>query len=50
MWLRTDGVEARPRPGRMPAVVEAEVTGDSKSDELTEWHGLGWIHRLDMAP
>ena len=37
-----DGVEARPRFGRRPAVAEAEVTGDTESDELTKWQGLGW--------
>ena len=35
-----DGVEARPRPGRRPAV--AEMTGDADSDELTEWQKIGW--------
>ena len=39
-----DGLEARPRPGRKPAVVEAEMTGNAECDELTEWHEAGWIY------
>lgn len=39
-----DGLEARPRPGRKPAVVEVEMTGNAECDELTEWHEVGWIY------
>lgn len=39
-----DGVKARPRSCKRPAVTEAEVTGDAESDELTGWHGFGWIY------
>ena len=35
------GVEARHRSGRRPAVAETEMTGDAKSDELTEWQRVG---------
>lgn len=29
-----DGVDARSRAGRMPAVAEVEVTGETEADEL----------------
>lgn len=45
-----DGVEAsRSRSGRRPAFAKAELTGDAKSGELTEWQGVGLIHLLDMV-
>ena len=42
-----DRVETRPRSGRGPAV--AELTGDAKSDKLTEWQRVSWIYGLDIA-
>lgn len=44
-----DGVEARPRSGRRPAVTKAGMTGDADSDELIEWQGVCWIYWQDVA-
>lgn len=44
-----DRVEARPRSGRRPSVAEAEMAGNVKIEELTDWQEVGWTYLLDMA-
>ena len=43
LHLYFDGVEAKPRSGRRPAIAEAEMTGDVKSDEGGNRSAGFWI-------